>query len=331
MTRLAIVLLDKVFDSAFAITHDVLRLGVEMARKELSVPSYTLELISVGGGSVVTGSEQRIRVNGNLDSANEADLIIFPGLELFDGQSMQMYLSKKKTQDTIRWLRTRHQKGSCLAASCTSTFLLAEAGLLDNRLATTSWWLAPEFKKRYPRVQLQLEMMVTQEESLICGGAAMAHLDLALALLMRVAGPSLSDAVAQFLLLDGRDSKARFSISHFLGRNNDETRQAEIWIRQHLEKPMSVAHVAKAVGVSARTLTRRIVEATGFAPNQFIQQIRVGRAIQLLETSNLQFELIAEKIGYADPANLRRLIRKYTGKSPTTIRSRRPTISKNLS
>ena len=324
MLRIAIVALDQVFDSAFAISHDVLRLGREMAIRSIDGPSYELRIISPSGRPVRTGSGQRLQVNGSLESASNADLIVFPGLELLDGQSMERYLASMKTQAVVRWLRTRHQTGSCMAASCTSTFLLAEAGLLANRLATTSWWLAPEFRRRYPDVRLQLEVMVTQEESLICGGAAMAHLDLALTLLMRVAGPSLSDAVARFLLLDGRDSKARYSVSHFLGRTNDETRQAEIWIRQHLEKSMSVAQVAKAVGVGARTLTRRIVEATGFTPNQFIQRIRVERAIQLLETSNLQVEFIAEKTGYADSGTLRRLIRKYTGKSPSVLRRHRP-------
>ncbi len=167
---------------------------------------------------------------------------------------------------------------------------------------------------------------MTQEDSLICGGAAMAHMDLALTLLGLLSGPNLSDAVAKFLLLDGRNSQARFGVSHFLARSNDETRRAEIWIRQHVEQPITVAQIARGVGVSPRTLARRMIEATGISCNKFIQRIRVERAIQLLQTTNLNFEIISNQVGYSHPAALRQLIRRHTGKAPYEYRSSKPLL-----
>ena len=326
MQQVGILVLDQVFDSAFALTHDVLRMGAHMAKTNSGFLPFTLQILCVDKKGVTTGSGQQILADRTIEESSSTDIIVIPGLELLDEQSMSACLAHQRTRAAIKWLSQQYERGSTLAASCTSTFVLAETGLLDHRLATTSWWLAKSFREKYPNVRLQLETMVTQEDSLICGGAAMAHMDLALALLDRLSGPNLSDAVAKFLLLDGRDSQARFGVSHFLARSNDETRMAEIWIRQHLETPLTVAQIASGVGVTPRTLSRRIIESTGKSCNKFIQRIRVERAVQLLQTTNLNFELISNKVGYAHPATLRKLILRRTGKVPSALRSLNPLI-----
>ena len=326
MKRVAILILDQVFHASFAITHDVLRMGAHLAKTSSGFLPFTLQLVSVGENRVATGSGQQLVADKTIDDVVTVDLVILPGLELLDGQSVNAYLAKKSTRVAVRWLSQQYQRGASIAACCTASFILAETGLLDNRKATTSWWLAPDFREMYPKVRLQCESMVTHDDSLICGGAAMAHLDLALTLLDHLSGPNLSDAVAKFLLLDWRDSQAQSGISHFLARTNDETRQAEIWIRQHLEQTITVARIARELGVGAKTLNRRITESTGLSCNKFVQRIRVERAVQLLQTTNLNFDVISKKVGYTDPAALRQLIRRHTGKAPSRLRPSKPLV-----
>ena len=321
MKKVAILVFDQVFDSAFSITYDILRTGTFLAKRNEGSSPFEIELLSVEEREITTGSGQRLLANRTIKEASPVDLIVLPGLELFDGPSIQTYVSDKLTQGAIKWLYKQYQLGSSLAAGCTSTFILAETTILDHRLATTSWWLAQDFQEYYPKVRLSFDNMVIHEEKLFCSGAAMAHIDLALALLEQVAGPNLSSEVAKILLLDGRDSQAGFGPSLFLSNSNEETFKAEIWIRRNLQRSLTISEIADGVGLAPKTLSRRIQEATGMSCNKFTQHIRVDRAIQLLKTTNLNFELISHKVGYADPASLRKLIRRNTGKNPTEHRS----------
>src|SRR4030095_5774739 len=115
-------------------------------------------------------------------------------------------------------------------ASCASTFLLAETGLLDGRRATTTWWFAPLFRQRYPTVELLAEQMVVSDWPMATAGAAMAQMDLMLAVVGRFAGPSLARACANYLLLDGRRSQAPFMEIHYLASQDPELAQDGKWV-----------------------------------------------------------------------------------------------------
>ncbi len=320
MKRVAILLLNNVFDSAFTILHDVLRTASRLGAIDNKSTPFSSTVISVNGRPVRSGSGQMLNVAGSLNTISQPDLIVIPGLELLDGVAIETFLAQKFTKTTILWLQKHFQKGCTIAACCTSTFLVAQAGLLNRRLATTSWWYAEEFQRRYPQVNLQQDMMITQEPNLICGGAAMAHMDLALTLLDRLVGPALSHEVAQYLLLDGRSSQARYVITGHLAQSNEDTRRAEAWIREHIRQSISVQNIATGLGVGARTLSRRIQESIGQTPHQFVQRLKIERAIYLLETTDWSFETITEETGYKEPASLRRLIRKHTGRTPSNYR-----------
>src|SRR2546429_1162470 len=138
------------------------------------------------------------------------ELVIVPGLGTASADELETKLKNPMCRRAVDMLARAHATGAMLAASCASTFLLAEAGLLDGRRATTTWWLAPLFRQRYPAVELLTEQMVVTDWPIATGGAAMAQMDLMLAVVGRFAGPSLAKACASYLLLDGRRSQAPF-------------------------------------------------------------------------------------------------------------------------
>ncbi|MEM7349651.1 MAG: helix-turn-helix domain-containing protein [Acidobacteriota bacterium] len=321
MRRVCILALPQVFDSALTITRDVLATGRKAAAAE-----YQVELTTVGGRPVHTAGGLRVAPQGALRSAEDADLVLVPGFSLPEGESEEAvleYLAKPTSRSTMGWLRRVRRRGGAVASGCTATFLLAEAGLLDGLQATTSWWLADDFRRRYPSVDLQAHMMVTHQEGITCAGAALAHTDLALRVLSEIGGPAAADHVARHLLLDERISQGRYMASDHLSRRHPEVLRAEAWVRANIGQPLRVADLAAAVAVSPRTLARRCQESLGLSPLGFIQKLRIEHAIHLLESTDLPIEHIADRVGYHEPAGLRRVFLRETGRAPSTFR--RPT------
>nr|BFE50972.1 hypothetical protein GCM10017745_43990 [Saccharothrix mutabilis subsp. capreolus] len=194
-------------------------------------------------------------------------------------------------------------------------FLSAAVGLLDGRRATTSWWLAPLFRRLHPGVELDAEALVVRDGPVTTAGAAMAHLDLMLTLVARHGGAELADRCARYLLADVRASQSAYMALGFLTAA-DHVAAAERWARARLADDVSVADVAAAVGMSARTFARRVERATGLSPVRFLQRLRVETAVDLLTTTRLPVEDIARRVGYADPTTLRRVLRRETGRGP---------------
>jgi transcriptional regulator GlxA family with amidase domain len=212
------------------------------------------------------------------------------------------------------------ESGAALAASCASTFLLAEAGLLDGRRATTTWWLAPAFHRRYPHVELLTDQIVVADWPIATGGAAMAQMDLMLAVVSRFAGPRMAKACANYLLLDERRSQAPFMAVAYLAGQDPKMAKAESWVRAHIARDFGMDELAAAVALAPRTFARRVAATCGITPIQFVQRIRVETARYLLETTRLSVDEIARKVGYAEPSTLRRLIRRDTRHSPGHFR-----------
>jgi transcriptional regulator GlxA family with amidase domain len=200
--------------------------------------------------------------------------------------------------------------------------VLGAAGVLDGGPATTTWWLAKHFARRFPAVEVRVDSMVVAHRRIVTAGSAFAHADLMLALLARASGPSLARLVARFLVVDERPSQARYMIADHLRADDAALRRAERHVRDNLHRRVSVEEMAQKAGTSSRTLARRMHERLGTTPLRFVQQIRVERAVHLLETSALSVEAVAAEVGYADPAAFRRILRRATGRSPREHRPR---------
>lgn len=212
--------------------------------------------------------------------------------------------------------------GAEVASSCTGTLLLASTGLLDGRAATTAWWLAPEFQKLFPAVVLNTSDLIVDDGPFTTAGAAMAQMDLMVGLVARHAGGEIAEACARTMVLDERRSQVPYMAIGLLAASSESVARATAWARTRLHEDISVRELAAAVGQSTRTFARRVHAATGMSPIRFLQQLRMERAIEMLETTSLPFEEVAYRVGYRDPSTLRAVIRQRLGVGPRELRHR---------
>jgi transcriptional regulator GlxA family with amidase domain len=205
-----------------------------------------------------------------------------------------------------------------VAGACTATFLLASAGILDGGRATTTWWLSPFFRERFPRVTLDESRIIVESGGVVTAGAALAHVDLAL-WIVRQRSPSLAETTARHLVFDTRLSQGAYVMSDHLAHTDPVVGRFEQWARKHLSD-FRLEDAAKHAGTSERTLERRVRTVLGKPPLSFVQDLRVEVAVHRLRTTRETIEEIAEAVGYSDGVTLRALLRKKTGRGIRELR-----------
>jgi len=240
MTKVAVLEIDGCMASSAAITHDVLATANRIGAAKGTPP---FKVTTVRCGSRRSSADLR-----------GIELVIVPGLGTPSAGELEAKLKSPMCRRAVDMLSRAHARGAMLAASCASTFLLAETGLLDGRRATTTWWFAPLFRQRYPEVELLTEQMVVADWPIATGGAAMAQMDLMLAVVGRFAGPSLATACANYLLLDGRRSQAPFMAINYLASQDPKIAKAEKWVRDNIKTyggdPMRIYLMGSSVGAN---------------------------------------------------------------------------------
>jgi transcriptional regulator GlxA family with amidase domain len=321
--QVAIVALEGILDSVFGITVDILSVANRIAVGRGGSPHFDVRIVSAGA-EVRSGSGRRLESDATFRTTTVFDIVLVPGLNVPSREEIEARLATDEALAAQRFLRRQASHGALIGAACAGTFILAETGLLDGGVATTSWWLAPVFRARYPRIELHEESVVVPTgPRLVTAGAAMAQIDLTLWLVRRVAGPDVASLCARLLVLDERPSQARYAMVNHLDHDSEEVRRAERYVRQHLQRPLSIAEIAKAARVSPRTLARRLHEATGVSPVGFVQRLRVERAVHLLGTTKLSFDEVARRVGYEDPGALRGLLKRDLGVTARGLRGSR--------
>lgn len=293
--------------SSAAITHDVMTTANRIRGTTKRATPFDITTVRCGsrrGAAKLPGT----------------DLVIVPGLGTASADELDGKMKSSACRRAADLLVEAFEARAMLAASCASTFLLAETGLLDGRRATTTWWLAPLFQRRYPEVELVTDRMVVADWPIATGGAAMAQMDLMLAVVGKFAGPKLASACANYLLLDERRSQVPFMAINYLASQDPKIAKAEKWVRDNIARDFAMEELAKAVALAPRTFARRVAATCGISPIQFVQRIRLETARYLLETTRLPVDEIARKVGYAEPSTLRRLVRRDTKHSPGHFR-----------
>ncbi|GAB4360043.1 MAG: helix-turn-helix domain-containing protein [Gammaproteobacteria bacterium] len=222
------------------------------------------------------------------------------------------------------WLKVQADHGTTLCSVCAGAFLLADAGLLDHRSATTHWALEERFRRRFPRVHLKTSEMLVDEGDRITAGGVTAYFDLLLHLIGRYAGPSVARKVGGHMLVD-RQPRQQNPYRQFLV-SYDHGDELVIGVQRVLDRdyrlPLRQSELAKQWGVSDRTLLRRFRRATGYAPSQYLQAVRLERARELLESTNESLQRITDRVGYEDVSSFRRLFKESIGLSPAEYRKR---------
>ncbi len=310
--KVQVLVLDGVFDLGLAAIMDTLATA-----NELSPDGTRFDIKRVGLRRVV---RTQLGLSVPVAAVGRApDLVIVPALGCKTPDSLSQALARRDVAEAGALLRKWAASGTRVTAACTATFVLAQSGILDGGTATTTWWLAPMFRERFPRVELDESRMVVQSGRCVTAGAAMGHLDLALWLVRRKS-PALAALTARYLIVDSRFSQANYAIPDHLAHADPLVEKFERWARHHLAQRFSLEDAARAAGTSERTLARRLRHALGKSPLSYVQDLRVERAVHLLQTSDGSVERIAAEVGYRDGVTLRTLLRRKTGRGGRELR-----------
>jgi transcriptional regulator GlxA family with amidase domain len=317
--RIAMLAIDGTFDLGLTVPLDAFAIANSISARAMGGPP-PFEVAMVGLGRKVRTRHGLTVPVRPIGAEPKPDWVFVPALSEALPEHLLPALERPDVRRAATRLRAWSADGVKIAASCVGTFLAAEAGLLDHREATTTWWLSPLFRQRFPAVRLDETRMLIPTDIGATAGAAMGHLDLAL-WLIRKASPDLAGLVSRYLLADIRSAQAPYIIPNHLAQADPLILRFERWAREHLQEGFSLGEAASALAVSPRSLQRKCQAVLGKSPLAYVQDLRVERAKSLLHGSGLDLDAIAAQVGYVDGATLRTLLRQRLGRGVRDLRA----------
>jgi len=305
--RVFVLALDGVFDLGLSAILDAFQTANELIEMTgLAVPRFEVKIV---GMRKTVRTSHGLKVPIQPVGRQKPECVIVPAIACKTPDTLKAGLARPDVRDAAKAFRKWANDGATLSAACAGTFVLAESGLLDKQRATTTWWLAPMFRERYPQVLLDESNMVVKSGKVVTAGAALGHMDLALSLIRGVS-PELASLTGKYLIVDSRPSQTAYALTDHLMHSDPVVQLFERWARARLARRFSLDSAAKAAGASKRTLTRRLQSVLGKSPMSYFQSLRVERAVHLLKTSKASVDEIAAKVGYMNGGTLRLLLRR---------------------
>jgi transcriptional regulator GlxA family with amidase domain len=314
--RVHVLALNGVFDTGLATVLDAFQTANELAALSNLPSRFDVRIVSVRRS---VKSSLGLTVPVHRIGKGTPECVVVPAIGFKMPDPLQRALATSEIREATDALQQLAQAGATMAAACIGTFVMAESGLLDHHEATTTWWLAPLFRKRYPAVLLDESSMIVKSGKRVTAGAALSHMDLAL-WLIRQRSPKLASLTAKYLIVDSRPSQSAYILTDYLVHADPVVERFERWARASLAHEFSLDEAAKAVASSKRTLARRMQAVLGTSPLSYVQSLRVERAVHLLKTSQQTVDEIAARVGYADGVTLRALLRRQLGYGVREIR-----------
>jgi transcriptional regulator GlxA family with amidase domain len=253
-----------------------------------------------------------------LTDVEKTDLVVIPTA------GMDLVQSRKHNAKLVEWLAEGRAKKTAVAGICTGVSLLAAAGLLDGREATTHWGVVDYCRALYPQVDWTPDRFVTEADNVFCGGGLYASIDLSLYLVERYCGHMVAVQTAKALLLETpRIWQSTYAAQPPRSTHDDgPVQKAQKWLFGHFREQVDLDDLATKVGMSPRNFARRFKAATGESPLAYLHRLRIDRAKHYLESAHKSVQEISLDIGYEDVAFFRQLFRRYTGTSPKEYRGR---------
>ena len=281
-------------------------------------PRFKITTVSVDGQPVIGGAGVRIVPDLPLSAIEHTDLVLIPA----GGTDIDVMIEKNAA--AIPWLRELHAKGALVAGVCTGVAILAEAGLLEGRRATTHWAVADYFRQRFPKVDWQPQLCVTEDRGVLCGGGVYASIDLALYIVEKLCGRDVAMGCAKSLVVQmPRTYQTSFAVLPFGQDHGDAAiRSSEDWLHNHFPDDIDLDRLAEDLAIAPRTFLRRFKAATGQTPLAYLQRLRTEAAKRMLEEDRMTIQEVGFAVGYEDVAFFRDLFKRHAGLSPGAYRER---------
>jgi transcriptional regulator GlxA family with amidase domain len=273
-------------------------------------PAYRVRVC--GCEPLVAAGPIRIATDFGLDELTKANTIVVPG---------RNDAAAPVRDDVIDALKSAYRKGTRIASICSGAFTVAAAGILDGKRATTHWMAAELFSATYPDVRLDVDALYIDEGQVLTSAGASAGLDLCLHMVASDYGSTAAADAARLAVtpLHRSGSQAQFIIRN-RRMSNTELDGLLVWIENNAHLPLTLRDIARQASSSERTINRRFKHETGQTPMQWVTNVRIRHAQQLLERTCDSVENISRQVGFASAANFREHFRRLAGVSPQTYR-----------
>ncbi|WNW13870.1 helix-turn-helix domain-containing protein [Pseudomonas sp. DTU_2021_1001937_2_SI_NGA_ILE_001] len=271
-------------------------------------------VVSADAAAVMDAQGRTVQVDGRFDDALGCDAVLIAGMALdTDGSPPRC----AAVSQAAAWLRRYHQHGGLVAGACAGAFVLGEAGLLDGRRCTTTWWLHPIFKRRFPKADAVWGSALEEHDRVISSGGPLSWIDLALHVIRRLAGDTVARLAASMAVTDNQAlPQTVYAPRGFINATSPLLLQAEQTVRQ-AGPGLTAQALAKGLRLSERTLHRRLKELLNETPKAFITRVRIETACALLQSPGARVKQVAMQAGYADESSFRRAFAQVMGLSPS--------------
>ncbi len=287
-----------------------------------SQPGFEVQIVAPNRAEFRAHAGVPVAPHAALSEVSRTDVIVVPDLN-FDFRSDPRDL----WPEAAAWITARYAHGTTVCTVCTGSVLVADTGLLDGWEATTHWAAASLFETYYPAVKLRPERVLVQsgpDQRLVTSGGAASWEDLSLFLISRFCGQEEAVKIAKIFLFGDRSEGQLPYATKTKPRYHDDAAIAacQTWLANHYAAASPVSRMVRHSGLAERTFKRRFRAATGYAPVEYVQTLRIEEAKQLLETTAKPTDEIGTLVGYEDPAFFRRLFKRQTGVTPARYRQK---------
>ncbi len=287
-----------------------------LPRPELGVDWYDFRVVAAEPGPIRGPGGCTMNASADLRHLRRAGTVVLPGWR---------DITERPPEPLLDALRAAHRRGARLMSICSGVFVLAAAGLLDGRRATTHWRYGEELATRYPSIDVEPDVLFVDNGEVLTSAGSAAGIDLGLHLIRRDHGAAVASAVARRLVMPPQrvGGQAQFTQHPSTARQLADRRVATAveWADAHLGESITVADLAGRAHMSTRTFARRFRDEMGTSPASWIHRQRVRRAQELLETTSLTIDSIAHETGFGSPETMRHHFRRELDTTPSRYRT----------
>ncbi|WP_153798714.1 GlxA family transcriptional regulator [Foetidibacter luteolus] len=299
-------------------TYEILNVANSYWKQNGKRELFTIQLAGVSAKTEFDNGLLTIKPQVNISAIRQTGLIIIPSLARDYQQAM------KGNKLLVSWIAEQYKAGAEIASMCTGTFMLASAGLLDEKNCSTHWSAADTFRMLFPRVHLQADKLITDEHGIYTNGGAYSFLNLVIYLVEKYYDRQTAIYCSKIFQVEmDRQSQSAFAIFSGQKQHGDEmVQQAQAYIESRLDEKISIEELSSHFAVGRRNFDRRFIKATGNTPIEYAQRVKIESAKKALETTRKTVNEVMYEVGYSDVKAFREVFRKVTGMSPLEYRGK---------
>lgn len=259
-----------------------------------------------------------VRPHTAIFNITKTDLVIIPSL------NHNYETALHQNQSFLGWLEQQYKNGAGIATICTGAFMLAASGLLDGKTCSTHWSVSDNFRLMFPRVNLQTDKLITDEQGIYTNGGAYSFLNLMLYLVEKYFDRNTAIYCSKVFQIEiDRATQSEFAIFTGQKKHSDEmVRLAQTYLEQHLDEKINIGELSLKFNAGRRNFDRRFIKATGNTPIEYAQRVKIEAAKKAFETNRKTINEVMYEVGYADVKAFREVFRKITGITPLEYKNK---------